>query len=388
MERAEVNGGERSFLLKLIVIQGDLLRIALFSMAQKYDVIVVGAGPAGSLASLILARAGKKVLMLDKASFPRLKVCGDCLNPRIWEIMDRHGLSDSLKELPHHVLEGVRIERDGETLLRRNFESLSRPFLAIDREKFDAWLAWEAMKAGVEFLHETRVQTVSFSGKVETSAGDFEAEWILGADGRNSIVARSAGLMAPLQECHRVGWQAQMEIDKLDHDLHLKIFSEGYCGLSRINEKYANLWMVLDSKVSGIPQKIANRFFPKLPALVWHSMTPVTRSAAVLGRGSVWLIGDSARVVEPFTSEGITLALVSAEVAARSILSVHRPEEKGVALLNYQREHDLLCRSRIQSGIFLRWLMQNPSRAYRWSGLIRYFPGPMSRVINRVIGVE
>ncbi|MES2310590.1 MAG: NAD(P)/FAD-dependent oxidoreductase [Verrucomicrobiota bacterium] len=356
-------------------------------MAQKYDVIVVGAGPAGSLASLILAGAGKKVLMLDKASFPRLKVCGDCLNPRIWELMDRYGLSESLMELPHHVLEGVRIERDDETLLRRNFESLSRPYIAVDREKFDAWLAQEAMKSGAEFLHETRVQSVSFSGKVETSAGDFEAEWILGADGRNSVVARSAGLMASVQQSHRVGWQAQMEIEKLDQDLHLKFFSEGYCGLSRINEKYANLWMVLDSKVSGIPQKIANRFFPKLPALVWHSITPVTRNPAVLGRGSIWLIGDSARVVEPFTGEGIYLSLQSAELAAISILKVARPEDKALALLNYQREHDLLCRSRIQSGMGLRWLMRNTSRAYRWSTLIRYFPGPVSRMINRVIGV-
>ena len=356
-------------------------------MAEKYDVIVVGAGPAGSLASLILARAGKKVLLLDKASFPRHKVCGDCLNPRVWEIWKRYHLVDSFKTLPQHTLEGIRIEHDSQTLLRRNFESLKEPYISVDREIFDAWLVQEAMKSGVEFLHETRVQTVHFSGKVETSVGDFQAEWVLGADGRNSVVARNAGLMAPLQNCRRVGWQAHMEIANLDSDLHLRFFSEGYSGLSRIHDNKANLWMVLDSKVSGIPQKIANRYFPNLPALVWHSITPVTRKPSHLGKGTIWLIGDAARVVEPFTGEGVYFALLSAELAVKSILNVKRVEERAGALLSYQREHDLLCHSQIKPGMILRWLLRSPERAYRWIPWIRYFPGPVSRIINRLIGV-
>lgn len=202
-------------------------------MAERYDVIVVGAGPAGAFASLLLSRGGKKVLLLDKASFPRPKVCGHALNPRALALLTQYGLRESFNQLPSLKIEGIRLLRDEETLFRRNLDDPSHQFLAVDREMSDGWWVQQAMQSGVTFLHETRVQSVTYSGKVETSVGDYQADWILGADGRNSIVARSAGLMGSYEEPDCVGWQAQFDAEGLDQDLRIRLFSRRlFSGLS------------------------------------------------------------------------------------------------------------------------------------------------------------
>lgn len=355
-------------------------------MVKKYDVIIVGAGQAGAFSALLLARGGKKVLLLEKSSFPRLKVCGHCLHPGVGTLLEKHGLLSSFQNLPFHRLEGVRVNRDEETLFRRNLEGLKYPMLAVDRQMMDAWMVERAMESGVEFIHETRVQTVHYSGKVETSAGDFEADWIIGADGRNSIVARSAGLSPDYQESNRVGWQAQMDVEGLDDDLHIRLFPEGYMVYSHLNSKSANLWMVLDSKVAGVPQKITNRYFPKLPALVWHSFTPPSGKSAVLGKESIWLVGDAAYTPPLFTTEGIYFGLLSAELAAQAILWVQRREDRALGLLRYQREHRLLCSTHFKTSGWMRWFLSHSRYLYRYSRWFRYFPGTLSQIMNRILG--
>src|SRR5580658_11288721 len=109
---------------------------------MTYDVIVAGAGPAGSLAALVLARAGKKVLVLDKSHFPRAKVCGYALNPRCHPLLQRHGLIDRFRRLSHFDIAGFTLEYDGRIVLRHNFRRDRTR--TIDRADLDAWLAGEA----------------------------------------------------------------------------------------------------------------------------------------------------------------------------------------------------------------------------------------------------
>ena len=70
----------------------------------SHDIVIVGAAPAGSLAALVLARAGHRVALLDRAAFPRAKVCGNCINPSAWKIWQRLELTDSYAALPHQEL--------------------------------------------------------------------------------------------------------------------------------------------------------------------------------------------------------------------------------------------------------------------------------------------
>ncbi|HUB67632.1 MAG TPA: FAD-dependent oxidoreductase [Candidatus Methylacidiphilales bacterium] len=109
---------------------------------MAYDVIVAGAGPAGSFTALVLARAGKKVLVLDKSLFPRSKVCGYTLNPRCQPLLQRHGLIDRFRQLSHFDLAGFTLEYDGRTVLRHKFRRDCMH--TVDRAGLDAWLAGEA----------------------------------------------------------------------------------------------------------------------------------------------------------------------------------------------------------------------------------------------------
>jgi menaquinone-9 beta-reductase len=289
-------------------------------MATSHDVVIVGAGPAGSLAALSLARAGRRVALLDRAAFPRPKVCGNCINPSAWKIWERLALTDSFSRLPHQELAGFTLHSEGRLLYRHTFRPPRRGPRAVSRAVLDDWLRKEAENAGAEFYPETTVNGIDpVQGKVETSRGAFSGRLVFGADGRNSLVARLCGLMPPPQRCHRVAWQATIAAPAgLDDHVHMHLFEEGYFGFCRFSSTEAVVSMVLDLRQTQDPARLARRYCPGLPELEGLRMNPITRPAAQLGLERVWLVGDSARVVEPFTGEGISFAFSTALLAAEA----------------------------------------------------------------------
>src|ERR1700728_172114 len=103
----------------------------------SHDVIIVGAAPAGSLAALVLARAGHRVALLDRAAFPRTKVCGNCINPGAWEIWDQLGLTESYSALPHQELSGFTVNVEGRPIYEYDFEPPHRGPRAVARDVLD-----------------------------------------------------------------------------------------------------------------------------------------------------------------------------------------------------------------------------------------------------------
>src|ERR1700722_12870716 len=153
----------------------------------SHDVVIVGAAPAGSLAALVLARAGHRVALLDRAAFPRAKVCGNCINPTAWKIWEKLDLTESYSALPHRELTGFDIHCEGRTLYQHSFHPPQRGPRAISRDLLDDWLRREAQAAGAEFFPETTVTSLDpKNGIIQTARGEFSGKLIFGADGRNS----------------------------------------------------------------------------------------------------------------------------------------------------------------------------------------------------------
>jgi menaquinone-9 beta-reductase len=351
-----------------------------------HDVIIVGAAPAGSLAALVLARAGHRVALLERAAFPRAKVCGNCVNPSAWNVWKKLGLTNSFAALPHHDLTGFTIHCEGRTLYRHEFPSPQRGPRAVCRDVLDDWLCREAQASGAEFFPETTVTEIdSQQGTVQTARGKFSGQLIFGADGRNSVVARQSGLMPPARRCPRVAWQASIPAPPgLDDHIHMHVFEEGYFGYSRTSPTQAVLSMVLDSRRTLDPLLLVRRFFPHFEQQDWLRMNPITRAPARTGTGRVWLIGDAARVVEPFTGEGIAFALATGLLAAEAALTGLARNNLAAALATYSRSHRQLYCRRGWVNTLLRWILTTPSRPVRLMRKVNRLPGIVSFLSHRV----
>ncbi len=334
---------------------------------------MVGAGLAGSSAALALARLGHRVALMDRATFPRQKICGNCLHPRAWKIWEQLDLADSFRALPHAEIAGFELQCEGRPVHRLDFAAQGPR--SVSRYVLDDWLLAHAQDAGVEFFPGTTVTGVEAeSGAVQTSGGEFRARLIFGADGRNSIVARQAGLMPPPRRCHRVAWQATLPAPpQLDRHVYLQIFEEGYYGYCRFGEDRAVVSMVLDARRCADPVAATRRYLPHLPDQEWLRMSPITRAPAQTGRGRVWLVGDSAHVMEPFTGEGMSFALTTGLLAAESAAPALKSDRVAPALADYTGKHrSLYARSAWVNG-FSRWVLGEPSRLTR---LLRRVPFP------------
>jgi geranylgeranyl reductase family protein len=352
----------------------------------SYDVVIVGAAPAGSLAAIVLARAGHRVALLDRASFPRKKVCGNCINPGAWDIWRKLGLTNAFAALPHQEIAGFDIHVEGRQLYQHEFTERHRGPRAVARDVLDDWLRREAEAAGTEFFPETAVSGIDpASGTVQTSRGEFTGKLIFGADGRNSLVARQSGLMPPPRRCHRVAWQTSIPAPaNLDDHTHMHIFEEGYFGYCRTSPTHAVISMVLDSRRTQDPLLLVRRFLPHLGEQEWLRMNPITRAPARTGRDRVWLLGDAARVVEPFTGEGIVFALTTGMLAAEAAVGGLARNDLSTALAGYAQSHRRLYRRRAWVNTMLRWLLTTPSYPVR---VLRKFdipPGIVPFLAHRV----
>ena len=350
------------------------------------DAVVVGAGPSGSLAALVLARAGHRVALLDRAAFPRPKVCGNCVNPSTWKIWDRLGLEEQFAALPHQQMAGFTIFSEGRQIYRHKFNGPRRGPRAIGRDIFDDWLRREAEKAGATFFQETTVTGIDpAAGVVETSRGEFRGKLILGADGRNSVVARLCGLMPAPKRCHRVAWQASIAAPEgLRDEVEMHLFEEGYFGYCRYSPTRAVMSIVLDARRTQDPLLLAQRYFPGLPEQDWMRMSPVTRAPAGLGRDRVWLVGDSARVVEPFTGEGISFALSTALLAAEAGGTGVKTGDLASAFRRYARQHSWLYRRRAWVNTLARTALVTPGRTVRFLRRFRPAPALVSLLADQV----
>jgi flavin-dependent dehydrogenase len=351
---------------------------------MKVDVVIAGAGPAGSIAALILSRHGKKVLVLEKDTFPRGKVCGDSLNPRCGVIWQRYGLETSFARLPHARTAGFVLERDGSPVLRHRFRGAAT--WSVDRAVLDAWLAEEAQASGATYRFGVSVQGLTATG-VRTSGEEIAAPLVIGADGRNSVIGRLSGLARASAPCRRIGWQAFIERPTLDDCVHMNVFPGGYYGVSRIDAVRATLTMVLFAGHDLTPDHVLARYFPGAVATPWKSIHPISRQPWRVTDGRIWLVGDAARVLEPFTGEGISSAIATAEMAARQILAADRIGLE-TAARGYRRAHARFYGWRMLTNTAMRWALEDSRRSLRLLDTLRWCPAAIRRLVEAVQSPE
>jgi menaquinone-9 beta-reductase len=297
-----------------------------------HDVIVVGAGPAGSVTAGLLAARGHRVLLLDRDTFPRDKPCGESLNPGAVGELDRLGLLEAVRRLPHQLLDRWRVHASN----GRSFEGAFDPArygIALARGPFDALLLDQARTCGADLMTGARVDDLVHEGGavvgVRLQSGDeFHAPLVIGADGLRSAVVRRLGLLRRRPRLRKVALTAHVSGAELPPGTGiLGLFPWGCAGVVRTSSDSANVAVVLDRAaartIAGDPAGAFDRFAADIP---W--VRGARRRSAVLTTGPFdWptravaaagalLVGDAAGYFDPFTGQGIFRALRGARLAA------------------------------------------------------------------------
>ena len=305
----------------------------------RCDLLVIGAGPAGSALAATAAQRGLEVILVEASRHPRPKACAEYASPRIVEELGRIGLAPDAWSPAAVPLEGMRLFIDGTASdLRYADAAGARSAWGLDRLAFDALLAAHAAASGARLLEETRVVALLRDGRRVTGAelhgpdGDLRvaAHWVVGADGARSRTARLLGVERPLRFPRRLGLVAHYSgVDELRHGGAMHVGRGLYIGLAPTPNGELNVGMALPMTGGRAEDRFeaAIASLPRVARRLQHArrLTPI-RGAAPIGHrvsdvaGSGWmLIGDAAGFVDPFTGEGIFRALRSARAAADAL---------------------------------------------------------------------
>lgn len=355
---------------------------------MSFDVLVVGAGPAGSVAATVLARAGARVCLIDRASFPRPKLCGDTLNPGALGILRRLGLACGA-ERQGLTVEGMRVTGDGVAVEGRYPGALRG--LAVRREDLDWSLLNAATAAGVEFreLVTARAPVVRDGRHGSVVAGasclsggstpfEVTAPVTIAADGRRSALAFALGLARhpPAPRRCAVGLRAT-GVYGLSALGEMHIRRGHYIGIAPLSGNVANVCLVrpvasgdtslgdplaaLTKAIEAEPllrDRFANATFIDRPLVLGPlGVDLVSRRSPPNG---LLLAGDAAGFIDPMTGDGLRFALRGGELAAHAALSAleHGWDDVQAALaVTRQREFG----SKWRFNRILRGLVGSPS---------------------------
>lgn len=321
---------------------------------DRTDVLVIGGGPAGATAAFQLASAGVDVTLIDRATFPREKVCGESLSPGALARLRAIGMWTPADGEAAQAIRGMRIRSPyGVTFYGRYRSARGTQGLAIRRTTLDHELLTSARRRGVrvrEGIEALRAEadttggaSVVIRGAGSLATQTIQARRVVVADGRRSFLARQLGFLEPARSpwgdtgIRRYAVRAHCEqVSDLSDYAEMQVGQGGYCGIAPLSRTSANVCYVLfRNRIDMTPETLAADFrrhlagFPEVADRLGASTVegpirvvgPLRLVSRRQSQGPFIACGDTSGFLDPFTGEGIAHAIASGVLGAQAVIS-------------------------------------------------------------------
>ena len=349
---------------------------------SKYDVIVVGGGPAGSTAAFLLSQNGYEVLLIDKAKFPRKKLCGGLITAKTLNLIQKI-FDVSLDELENYdvidyVSDSYQIYFKDKYITKNHLEG---KFHLVKRDVYDNYLLKTVKQKGVEVLENTKVTDIDFKKNIIKTAEDkkFQSDYIIAADGVNSIIKnkildeRNLKNNSYIVNNKAMTLETEVSKAKLSFDIDGPIL---YFGV--INWGYGWIFPKKDTAIVGLGgltnhNKDLKEDFKKYLKLLRLDKYSLDIKGWPLPFGNyldrpsyknTFLVGDAANLVDPLTGEGLCYAHKSAQIVSQVIIE-NQKDTKNISNLYNERINEEIINKLKKAKFYRSILWSSPKIVYR-----------------------
>ena len=380
-------------------------------MTDRFDVVVVGGGPAGSVAARSLAAAGYSVALLEKQRFPRETLCGEFLSAEVAQTISDMGLESEFQALRPNPLKTFTLLPDRS---RPISSSLGFTAYGVKRGAFDAMLLEAAGRAGVTIIQPAEVTGVErdqqefvVACKYHREERTYRSRWVIGAYGKSSPLDKRLGRSFAGTRTGYTGFKYHIPagmIENLGNDeIAIALGPRIYCGISRVGGETVTLCALERREKGDVSSRerlgALARANPSFARLVTPAVLNILANLSPYGTGNLFfgtrvpvvngvlMAGDSAGLIAPLAGDGIGIAMQQGRLIGRLFAEVHpRPDERESFYETYRRESAMLFAHRKRIALLCQRIALSEAMRLAVTPVLALAPGLLKAAVRETRG--